>query len=87
VAAAALAVPGVLRLTRRLAGLGSGVRVRDTAAGEGTAAGRRVQLQFAVAAGHRPYQVARAVTAAVAPVAAADAPGPVETAVVVTDTQ
>jgi hypothetical protein len=86
VAAAALAVPGVLRLTRRLAGLGSGVRVRDTAAGEGTAAGRRVQLQLAVAAGHRPYLVARAVTAAVAPVAAADAPGPVATAVVVTDT-
>lgn len=87
VAAAALAVPGVLRLTRRLAGLGSGVRVRDTAAGEGSGAGRHVQLQFAVAAGHRPYQVARAVTAAVAPVAAADAPGPVATAVVVTDTQ
>jgi hypothetical protein len=40
-----------------------------------------------VAAGHRPYQVARAVTAAVTPVAAADAPGPVATAVVVTDTQ
>lgn len=86
VAAAALAVPGVLRLTRRLAGLGSGVRVRDTAAGEGRAAGRRVQLQFAVAAGHRPYLVARAVTAAVTPVAAFDAPGPVATAVVVTDT-
>lgn len=81
VAAAALAVPGVLRLTRRLAGLGGGVRVRDAAA-----AGRQVQVQFAVAAGHRPYLVARAVTAAIAPVAAADAPGPVSTAVVVTDT-
>ncbi|MFG1810220.1 nucleopolyhedrovirus P10 family protein [Streptomyces sp. NPDC049040] len=87
VEAAALAVPGVLRLTRRLAGLGGGVRVRDTAAGEGTAAGRRVQVQFAVAAGHRPYLVARAVTAAITPVAAADAPGPVATAVVVTDTR
>jgi hypothetical protein len=86
VAAAALAVPGVLRLTRRLAGLGAGVRVRDTTADDGTDAGRRVQLQFAVAAGHRPYLVARAVTAAVAPVAAAGAPGPVTTAVVVTDT-
>ena len=58
----------------------------DTAAGADTPAGRRVQLQFAVAAGHRPAVVARAVTAAVAPVAAADAPGPVTTAVVVTDT-
>ncbi|SHL77810.1 hypothetical protein SAMN05216499_10648 [Actinacidiphila paucisporea] len=86
VAAAALAVPGVLRLTRRLAGLGSGVRVRDTAAGAATAAGRSVQLQFAVAAGHRPYVVARAVTAAISPVAAAGAPGPLTTAVVVTDT-
>ncbi|MFC5761685.1 nucleopolyhedrovirus P10 family protein [Actinacidiphila bryophytorum] len=86
VAAAALAVPGVLRLTRRLAGLGSGVRVRDSAAGADTAAGRRVQLQFAVAAGHRPAVVARAVTAAAAAVTAADAPGPVTTAVVVTDT-
>ncbi len=86
VEAAALAVPGVLRLTRRLAGLGAGVRVRDTAAGDGRAAGRGVQLQFAVAAGHRPSVVARAVTAAIRPVAAADAPGPVTTAVVVTDT-
>ncbi|WUH95996.1 nucleopolyhedrovirus P10 family protein [Streptomyces sp. NBC_00433] len=86
VAAAALAVPGVLRLTRRLAGLGSGVRVRDTAADAEGPAGRRVQLQFAVAAGHRPFAVARAVTAAIAPVAAAGAPGPVTTAVVVTDT-
>lgn len=81
VAAAALAVPGVLRLTRRLAGLGSGVRVRDTQ----DAPGRRVQVQFAVAAGHRPYEVARAVTAAITAAAALDAPGPVATAVVVTD--
>ncbi|WP_327293406.1 nucleopolyhedrovirus P10 family protein [Streptomyces sp. NBC_01198] len=87
VAAAALLVPGVVRLTRRLAGLGAGVRVRDTAAGEGDYACRRVQLQFAVAAGHRPYVVARAVTAAIKPVAVTDSPGPVLTAVVVTDTQ
>jgi hypothetical protein len=86
VGAAALAVPGVLRLSRRLAGLGTGVRVRDTPAGEGAAQERRVQVQFAVAAGHRPWTVARAVTAAITPVAAADAPGPVSTAVVVTDT-
>ncbi|MGW5350499.1 nucleopolyhedrovirus P10 family protein [Streptomyces sp. NPDC004031] len=81
VAAAALAVPGVLRLTRRLAGFGAGVRVRDAADG------RRVQVQLAVAAGNRPYTVARAVAAAVTAAAAEGAPGPVAAAVVVTATQ
>lgn len=81
VAAAALAVPGVLRLSRRLAGFGTGVRVRDTPEG------RRVQVQLAVAAGNRPYAVARAVAAAVKAAAADGAPGPVSAAVVVTGTQ
>ncbi|MFI0899957.1 nucleopolyhedrovirus P10 family protein [Streptomyces sp. NPDC020983] len=81
VAAAALAVPGVLRLTRRLAGFGTGVRVRDTPDG------RRVQVQLAVAAGYRPHTVARAVSAAVAAAAADGAPGPVAAAVVVTGTR
>nr|WP_031522975.1 hypothetical protein [Streptomyces sp. NRRL F-5123] len=81
VAAAALAVPGVLRLSRRLAGFGTGVRVRDTPDG------RRVQVQLTVAAGNRPYAVARAVSAAVTAAAADGAPGPVAAAVVVTGTQ
>jgi hypothetical protein len=81
VAAAALAVPGVLRLTRRLAGFGGGVRVRDTPDG------RRVQVQLAVTAGYRPYAVARAVSAAVTAAAEDGAPGPVAAAVVVTGTQ
>lgn len=81
VAAAALAVPGVLRLTRRLAGFGGGARVRDTPDG------RRVQVQLAVAAGFRPYAVARAVSAAVTAAAQDGAPGPVAAAVVVTGTQ
>jgi hypothetical protein len=83
VAAAVLAVPGVQRLTRRLAGIGSGVRVRDiTEDGPPT---RQVQVQVAVSPGHTPLTVARAVTAAVAAAADPGAPGPVTTAVVVTD--
>lgn len=87
VRAAALAVPGVAGLTRRLAGLGSGVRVQDTGAdedGTGTA-GRRVQVQLAVAPGHVALTVAREVAAAVTTAAAEGAKGPVATAVVVTD--
>jgi hypothetical protein len=84
VGTAAVAVPGVVRLTRRLAGFGPGVRVRDLTAPEDEP-GRRVQLQIAVAAGHSAITVARAVTAAVAAAAAPGAPGPVTTAVVVTE--
>jgi hypothetical protein len=84
VTAAALGVPGVQRLTRRLADLGRGVRVRDNAP-EGAPATRHVQVQFAVSAGHAPLEVARAVITAVTAAAAAGAPGPVTTAVVVTD--
>jgi hypothetical protein len=86
VAAAVLAVPGVLRLTRRLAGLSAGVRVRDTPPGTEGGPARRVQLQLAVAAGHHPHEVARAVRAAAASAASPSAPGPVTTAVLVTDT-
>jgi hypothetical protein len=115
VEAAVRVVPGVLRLTGRLAILGSGVRVTDEPAvryarpaadGGGDPAddaagaagspdgradggpavrGRRVQVQIAVAAGHVPLVVARTVAGAAAKAAAADAPGPVSTAVVVTD--
>lgn len=84
VGTAAATVPGVARLTRRLAGLGPGVRVRDLTAPEDEP-GRQVQLQIAVAAGHSAITVARAVTTAVAAAAAPDAPGPVTTAVVVTE--
>ncbi|MFC4030510.1 nucleopolyhedrovirus P10 family protein [Streptomyces polygonati] len=83
VGAAAAAVLGVRRLTRRLAGLGPGVRVRDLP--ETAPMTRQVQVQIAVAAGHKPLVVARAVVAAVASAAAPGAPGPVEVAVVVTD--
>lgn len=84
VEAAALAVPGVLSLTRRLAGLGPGLRVRDTTADEG-APGRRVQAQIAVAPGSVPLDVARAVLAAVTTAAHPGAPGPVTGAILVTD--
>ncbi|MFF7157258.1 nucleopolyhedrovirus P10 family protein [Streptomyces sp. NPDC008139] len=92
VATAALTVPGVVRLSRRPVGLGSGVRIQDTAAGSAgdsagsdEAPGRSVQVQIAVSPGHRPLEVARSVAAAVAVAAAEGAPGPVRTAVVVTD--
>lgn len=87
VAAAALTVPGVVRLSRRPVGLGPGVRVQDTSesAGPGEVPGRRVQVQIAVSPGHRPLEVARSVATAVATAAADGAPGPVRTAVVVTD--
>jgi hypothetical protein len=85
--AAVRAVPGVLRLTGRLASLGPGVRLTDDPVdpqAPGAPRGRRVQVQIAVAAGHVPLAVARSVAAAAAAAAAADAPGPVSTAVVVT---
>lgn len=85
--AAVRAVPGVLRLTGRLASLGPGVRVTDDPVdppAPGAPRGRRVQVQIAVAAGHVPLVVARSAAAAAATAAAADAPGPVSTAVVVT---
>jgi hypothetical protein len=88
VEAAARAVPGVLRLTRRLAGFGTGLRVRDHTSEEGgpQAPGRQVQVQIAVAPDRVPLEVARAVVAAVSAAAVPGAPGPVTAAVVVTDT-
>jgi hypothetical protein len=81
VAVAVRAVPGVAAITARLAGMGSGVRVADPEARPGS---RRVQVQIAVAPGHHPVAVARAVALA-ATAAASGAPDPVSTAVVVTD--
>lgn len=84
VEAAVRAVPGVARLTHRLSGFGAGVRVRDTAPGDGSPA-RTVQVQIAVAAGRTPVGVARAAAAAARTAAARDAPGPVSATLVVTD--
>lgn len=83
VEAAARAVPGVLRLTRRLAGLGPGLRIHDTAPPQ--PAGRLVQVQIAVATGRIPLTVAREVSAAVTASATLTARGPVTTTVLVTD--
>ncbi|GAB2737973.1 nucleopolyhedrovirus P10 family protein [Streptomyces bullii] len=71
-AAAALAVPGVARLTGTLGGLGRAVHIEE--AREGSALPRRhVRLEIAVHADHRPLDVVRAVRAAV-PDALADRP-------------
>ncbi|MGP4001943.1 nucleopolyhedrovirus P10 family protein [Streptomyces sp. 8N706] len=78
VAAAAVAVPGVTRLAAALSG--PAVRVEDRDHPER----RHVQVQLAIAAGHRALDVARAVRTAVTIAAALDAPGPVTVAVVVT---
>jgi hypothetical protein len=83
VEAAARAVPGVLRLTRRLAGLGNGPRVHDTEPPQAPA--RHVQLQIATAPGHLPLTAARHAAAAAAEAAAPGARGPVSAAVVVTE--
>lgn len=79
VAAAALTVPGVVRLTRRLAGLGSGVRIQDGPSG------RVVQIQLALSPTRPALPVARAVLTAVTAAAASSAPGPVTAAVIITD--
>ncbi|MDG9703627.1 nucleopolyhedrovirus P10 family protein [Streptomyces sp. DH37] len=87
VGAAALAVPGVVRLAPELGGAARALRTVDTAPGDGTGAapGRHVRIQIAVAADHRALDVARGVRGAVARAAAAGAPGPVTVAVVVTE--
>ncbi|MCL2552819.1 MAG: hypothetical protein FWE75_11830 [Actinomycetia bacterium] len=82
VAAAVRSVSGVRALTQRLAGSGPGVRVADPEALPGS---RRVQVQIAVAPGHRPVGVARAAAAAATAAATPGAPAPVSTAIVVTD--
>ncbi|WP_327183595.1 hypothetical protein [Streptomyces sp. NBC_01334] len=76
----ATAVPGVARLT---AVLGSRpVRLED----HDDPPGRHIEVHLAVAPGHHPLGVARAVRAAVADAAALDAPGPITAAVLITET-
>jgi hypothetical protein len=48
--------------------------------------GRHIEVHLAVAPGHHPLEVARAVRDAVADAATADAPGPVTAAVLITET-
>ncbi|MGK5627421.1 nucleopolyhedrovirus P10 family protein [Streptomyces sp. URMC 123] len=82
-AATVTAVPGVAGLSSVLGGLGRPIRVSDSP-GEAAALPRRhVLVQLAVAAGHRPLDVARAVRRAVSEAAAPGRPATV--AVVVTD--
>jgi hypothetical protein len=76
----ATGVPGVAGLTTVLGS--RPVKMEDQA----DPPGRRVEVHLAVAAGHHPLEVARAVRAAVADAAATDAPGPVTVAVLITET-
>ncbi|MGW2939563.1 hypothetical protein ACWDA7_49610 [Streptomyces sp. NPDC001156] len=76
----AAGVPGVARLT---AVLGSRpLKVED----HDDPPGRHIEVQLAVAPGHHPLEVARAVRAAVADASTTDIPGPVTAAVLITDT-
>ncbi|MFF3336497.1 hypothetical protein ACFYWX_44600 [Streptomyces sp. NPDC002888] len=76
----ATGVPGVARLT---AVLGSRpVKVED----HDDPPGRHIEVHLAVAPGHHPLEVARAVRDAVADAATTDAPGPVTAAVLITET-
>ena len=76
----ATGVPGVARLT---AALGSRpVKVED----HDDPPGRHIEVQLAVAAGHHPLEVARAVRDAVADAATTDTSGPVTAAVLITVT-
>lgn len=79
-AGVASAVPGVARLT---AVLGSRpVKVQD----HDDPPGRHIEVHLAVAPGHHPLGVARAVRAAVADAATTDAPGPITVAVLIAET-
>jgi hypothetical protein len=76
----ATGVPGVARLT---AVLGSHpVKVED----QYDPPGRHIEVQLAVAPGHHPLEVARAVRDAVTEAATTETPGPVTAAVLVTET-
>jgi len=76
----AAGVPGVARLT---AVLGSRpVKMED----HDDPPGRHIEVQLAVARGHHPLEVARAVRAAVADAATTDISGPVTAAVLITET-
>ncbi|MFE7932258.1 hypothetical protein ACFU6S_26735 [Streptomyces sp. NPDC057456] len=79
-AGVASAVPGVARLT---AVLGSRpVKMQD----HDDPPGRHIEVQLAVAPGHHPLEVARAIRAAVADAATTDAPGPITVAVLIAET-
>ncbi|MFE2231429.1 hypothetical protein ACFXA4_02385 [Streptomyces sp. NPDC059442] len=75
----ASAVPGVARLTAPLGG--RPVRVEE----QDDPPGRHVQIQLAVAPGHHPLEVARAVRTAVTAVPTGDTRGPATVAVLVTE--
>ncbi|MFH8416370.1 hypothetical protein [Streptomyces collinus] len=76
----ATGVPGVAALTTVLGS--RPVKLEDHA----DPPGRRVEVHLAVAPGHHPLDVTRAVRAAVADAATTDAPGPVTVAVLITET-
>jgi hypothetical protein len=76
----ATGVPGVVGLTTVLGS--RPVKMEDRA----DPPGRRVEVHLAVAPGHHPLEVARAVRAAVTDAAATNAPGPVTVAVLITET-
>ncbi|MER6528088.1 nucleopolyhedrovirus P10 family protein [Streptomyces sp. NPDC001508] len=65
-ATAALSVPGVVRLTGSLGGLGRGVHCEERRHGPDASPHRHVRVELAVAAGHRPLDVVRQVRTAVA---------------------
>ncbi|MGW2740951.1 hypothetical protein [Streptomyces sp. NPDC001450] len=73
-------VPGVARLTTVLGSRPVRVEAQDDPPG------RHIEVQLAVAPGHHPLEVARAVRAAVADAATTDTPGPVTAAVLITET-
>lgn len=76
----ATGVPGVARLTSVLGSRPVKVEDRDDPPG------RHIEVSVAVAAGHHPLEVARAVRTAVADAAATDTAGPVTAAVLITET-
>ncbi|OEJ57052.1 hypothetical protein BGM19_02565 [Streptomyces agglomeratus] len=77
---AAAAVAGVARLTAVLGNRPVTVEHRDHPPG------RHIQVQLAVAPGHHPLDVARAVRAAVSKAATRDTPGPATVTVLITET-
>jgi hypothetical protein len=78
-AGVASAVPGVARLTAGLGGRPVRVEQQDDPPG------RHIEVQLAVAPGHHPLEVARAVRAAVTDAAISDTTGPVTAAILVTE--
>ncbi|WP_369268693.1 hypothetical protein AB5J55_00380 [Streptomyces sp. R11] len=76
----AAAVPGVARLTTVLGS--RPVKVSD----HDDPPGRHIEVHLAVAPGHHPLEVARAVREAVAAAATTDTPRPVTAAVLITET-